>query len=286
MKKFLFLLLIFSFAINPLPAQKKKNKKPEKKIVDTSQVTLTASNPLDSILSVYFQRTNLNKFNEIKSIEIEGDMEVLNDVYSFRLQYKPPHFFRMKERFNSQWVYRIINGHEMKVITKHGIIDISQQEIDVMYNLISFLKGFLTDYDKNQFKLTYLRTDTISYLPDPPKDPSKPLILIPYNKIPKGKHHIIELITPTGEEDKIYINAETMNITLASENPFMFAKLGPVKFDLYESIDGYIFPKRIEMISQVFPAVFRLYEIRLNKEFPETYFQINSEENKWVPDDN
>ena len=284
MNKTIIAIILFVFAISPLISQKKKTVKTNTS-KEKNQIVQTVNNKLDSVLSIYFQKTGLDKFNEIKSLEIEGEMEILNNTYAFRLQYKPPYFFRMKERFGSQWVYRILNGKEMKVITKNGIIDISQQEIDVVYNLIAYLKGFLTDYKKNGFELTYLGLDTISHIPEPSPDPARPVIQIPVAKIPKGLHHIIQVKTPTNEVNKVYINNETYNITLSSENPFMFAKIGPVKFDLYENVEGFRFPFRIEIISPVFPAIFRLQQITLNKEFPDSYFKLDSPENKWVEDE-
>ncbi len=284
MKKIIIALLLLIFASTPMISQKKKSNKskPQDK---PAEVVQKQENTLDSLLSLYFQKNKLDKFGEIKTIEIEGEMEVLNNIYAFRLQHKPPHFFRVKERFQNQWVYRILNGKEMKVITKNGIIDISQQELDVTYNLISFLKGFITDYKKNGFELKYIGLDTISHTPEPSSDPARPVITIPIPKIPKGLHHIIQITTPMNETNKVYINKDNLNITLSTENPFMFAKIGSVKFDLYEDVEGYIFPKRIEMISQVFPAIFRIQQITLNKEFPDSYFQIDSPENKWVEDE-
>lgn len=284
MKKTTITLLLLTLLIVPAFSQKKKSNKvkPQKGQIEVVQ---TKDNTLDSLLSIYFEKNNLNKFDQIKTIEMEGEMEILNHSYAFRLQYKPPHFFRVKERFQSQWVYRIFNGKEMKVISKNGLVDVSQQEIDVTYNLISYMKGFLTDYKKNGFELSYLGLDTISYIPEPSADPAKPVIAIPISKIPKGLHHIIQLKTPMNEIVKTYINKESFNITLASENPFMFAKIGSVKFDLYEDTDGFKFPRRIEIISQVFPAIFRIQQITLNKEFPDSYFQLDSPENKWVEDE-
>lgn len=284
MKKAIISIIIFILAISPSISQRKKSNQ-QKTSASPTQVTQKKDNTLDSILAIYFQKNKLDKFDQIKSIEIEGEMEVLNNTYAFRLQYKPPYFYRMKERFGSQWVYRILNNKEMKVITKNGVIDISQPEIDVVYNLIAYIKGFITDYKKNGFELTYLGLDTISHIPDPPVDPSRPVIPIPIHKIPKGLHHIIQVKTPTNEINKVYISNETFNITLSTENPFMFAKIGPVKFDLYEQVEGFIFPFRIEIISQVFPAIFRLQQITLNKEFPDSYFQVDSPENKWVEDE-
>lgn len=284
MKKIIIAAFIIIFVVSPMFAQKKttnKAKPPKTK----DEVIQKQDNTLDSLLSLYFQKNKLNKFDEIKTIEIEGEMEILNNTYAFRMQYKPPHFFRVKERFQSQWIYRILNGKEMKAITKNGIIDITQQEIDVTYNLISYLKGFLTDYKKNGFELTYLGLDTISHLPEIPSDPARPVVQIPPFKIPKGLHHIIQIKTPTHETNKVYINKDNLNITLSTENPFMFAKIGAVKFDSYEESDGYIFPRRIEMISQVFPAIFRIQQITLNKEFPDSYFKLDSPENKWFEDE-
>lgn len=284
MKKITIAILLLTILIVPAYSQKKKSNK-VKPTKGQTEVIQQKDNTLDSLLSIYFEKNNLDKFGQIKTIELEGEMEILNNTYAFRLQYRPPHFYRVKERFQSQWVYRIFNGKEMKVITKNGLVDVSQQEIDVTYNLISFMKGFLTDYKKNGFELSYLGLDTISYLPEPSADPAKPVITIPIPKIPKGLHHIIQLKTPMNEIDKIYINKESLNITLSSENPFMFAKIGPVKFDLYEDTDGYKFPRRIEIISQVFPAVFRIFQVTLNKEFPDSYFQLDSPDNKWVEDE-
>ncbi len=284
MKKAIVSIIILIFVISPTILEAKKSNK-QKTTTTPTQNLQKKDNTLDSILAIYFQKTGLDKFNEIKSLEIEGDMEILNNTYAFRLQYKPPYFFRMKERFGSQWVYRILNAKEMKVITKNGIIDISQQEIDVIYNLIAYMKGFLTDYKKNGFELTYLGLDTISHIPEPSADPARPVVAIPIPKIPKGLHHTIQIKTPTNEINKVYISNETFDITLSTENPFMFAKIGPVKFDLYENIEGFRFPFRIEIISQVFPAIFRIQQITLNKEYPDSYFQVDSPENKWVEDE-
>lgn len=284
MKKIIILAFLLTLVSYPMISQKKKSTK-EKIKITKNEVVKNKDSKLDSILKIYFEKTGLDKFNEIKSIELEGEMEILNDVYAFRLQYKPPHFFRVKERFQSQWVYRIFNGKEMKVITKDGLVDPTQIEVDITYNLISYMKGFLTDYQKNKFKLTYLGLDTISHLPEPSSDPARPVMPIPPTKIPPGLHHIIQLETPMNETNKIYINSETFNITLSTENPFMFAKISQIKFDSYQDVNGFKFPHRIEMISQVFPAIFRILNITLNKDFPDSYFQIDSPENKWVADE-
>lgn len=284
MKKIIIATFLLIFAVSPLFSQKKKTNK-AKPPKTQAEVVQKQDNTLDSLLSLYFQKNKLNKFDEIKTIEIEGEMEIMNNVYAYRLQFKPPHFFRVKERFQSQWIYRILNGKEMKAITKNGLVDITQQEIDVTYNLISYMRGFLTDYAMNGFQITYLGLDTISYIPEKSADPARPIIQIPISKIPKGLHHIIQISTPMNETNKVYINKDNLNITLSTENPFMFAKIGPVKFDLYEETDGYIFPRRIEIISQVFPAIFRIQQITLNKEFPDSYFQLDSPENKWVEDE-
>lgn len=284
MKKIIIAIVLIALAATTTFSQKKKTIKANPQNIQ-KETEKKQDNTLDSLLKIYFEKNNLDKFNELKSIEIEGEMEILNNTYAFRLQYKPPHFFRVKERFQSQWIYRILNGKEMKAITKNGLVDITQQEIDVTYNLIYFMKGFLTEYKKNGFQLTYLGLDTISYLPQSSPDPARPVIQIPPFKIPKGLHHIIEVKTPMNETNKVYINKDNLNITLSSENPFMFAKIGPVKFDLYEEVNGYLFPRRIEIISQVFPAIFRIQQITLNKEFPDSYFQLDSPENKWVEDE-
>ena len=236
----------------------------------------------DSIMNIYYQKTKLDKYNEIKSIEIEGEMQVGPDFYYFRLQHKKPNSYRYKERFRDMYVFKLINDNELTAVTKDGKIDMGVMERDVIINLVSYMEGFLTNYKTNNFKLTYLGQDSIIWNPEQ-VDKSVPFTPVPLDKLPKGKFEIIELTTPTFEKDKIYLDPQTYDIRFTTDNPFMLAKLGPIKFDEYQKVDGYSLPFRIELFSPMFPAIFRFYKIEINKEYPDDIFKSDSPENEVIP---
>jgi len=239
-------------------------------------------NKIDSLMNIYSQQTNLDKFNEVKSLEIEGEMQVGPDLYYFRLQYKKPNSFRHKERFKDVYVYKLINDNELTVLTKDGKIDMSVMERDVIMNMVSYMEGFLINHKKNDYKLKYLGLGNVSWTPEN-TDISIPFTPISEDLLPKGQYHIIEITTRSSEVDKVYLDPTTFDIRFSTDNPFMFAKLGPVKFDDYQKIGDISFPFRIEIFSPMFPAVFRLNKIELDKDFPDEIFKSDSPENIVIP---
>ncbi|GEM_PF-1314333 len=262
MKKILIIIILLAFA--------------------TPFITFAQISKTDSVMSIYYQKTKLDKYKDIKTIEIEGEMQIGPDTYYFRLQHKKPNSYRYKERFKNVYVYKLINDNELSVVTKDGKMDMGAMERDVIMNLASYMEGFLVNYQQNSFKLEYLGQDSIIWKPEQ-ADNSIPFVPVEPEKLPKGKFEIIELTTPTFDKIKIYLDPKTYDIRFTADNPFMLVKLGPIKFDDYRKVDGISFPHYIEHFNPIFPAIFRLNKIELNKDFPNEIFKSDAPENVVIP---
>ncbi len=216
----------------------------------------------DSIIKKFYEHTGLDKFNKIKSFEIEGETQIFGDIYPFRLQYKAPNFFRWKERFHNQVVYKIINADEAKVRTVDKTVDMGNLEQDIIRNTINYMEGFLANYKTNHFKVEYDGVDD-------------------YNGL---MVYVLKVTTPTDKVFKLYLDQKTFDIRFASANPFVLADIGPVHFDNYTQVDGFSFPKRTQLENQQFPIIQRFYSIKINLDFPDSFFKVDSPDNKVIED--
>jgi outer membrane lipoprotein-sorting protein len=216
----------------------------------------------EEILKKYFEHTGLDKYNTIKSFEIEGETQIFGDVYPFRLQYKAPNFYRWKERYKTQTVYKIINGTDTKVRNIEKIVDLGQFEQDIIRNVINYMEGFLANYKINNFKVEY---DGIDKYRDTPV-------------------YILKITTPTEKTYKLYLDQRTFDIRYSTGNPFILADIGAIRFDDYTQVDGFSFPRRTQLENEQFPVITRIYSIKLNVDFPNSFFIVDSPDNKVVAD--
>jgi hypothetical protein len=168
----------------------------------------------------------------------------------------------------------------------------------MMQNIINFFEGFLANYKKNGFKIEYLGLDTLNktsafrqplrnYVKEPDPNPNREPFDINKIKIDTLLTAVCYKIKVTSPQQKDYImkvDTTSMNILWSSGNPFVFADIAPIKFNLYEKSGDFNFPVHIAIESQFIPSIIRISSIKLNETFPDSYFDPKSEENKVIKD--
>jgi hypothetical protein len=249
----------------------------------------------EEFMQKYLEKTGMDKYNKIKTLIIEGETQIMKDYYPFRLYFKAPNRFRMKERFKNDYTYKIIDGGIRKAIgSEDRQMDMSQLEIDMMLNIINFMEGFITNYKANGFKIEYLGLDTLNKItaynkPAPSQMPSPPFIAkqdtfditkIKIDPLNTAVVYKIKVITPQEKDYIMKLDTASMDILWSSGNPFIFADIAPIRFNLYEKFGGVSFPVHIKVESNFIAATFRIHSIVLNEEIPDSYFKLDSPENK------
>lgn len=251
----------------------------------------------EEFMKKYYEKTGMDKYNKIKTMIIEGENQILKDYYPFRLHFKAPNYYRLKERFKSDYTHKIISGDFRKTVgSDDRSMDMSQVEVDLIVNVVNFLEGFITNYKTNGFKIEYQGLDTVNkktafnkpvqgeeIIPPPmgifkqePLDISKMKIDTLFTAIT----HRIKVTTPQEKEYIMKLDTNTMNILWSSGNPFVFADIAPIRFNLYERFGDISLPIHIQVESQYMPIIIRISDIKLNEEIPDTYFDYKSEINK------
>lgn len=242
----------------------------------------------EEFMKKYYEKTGLDKYKDLKTLTIEGEMQILNDNYPFRMQYKAPDKYRYKERFKSDYTFKIMNGKDIKTIVKGGRkVDPNQMEIDIMLNIVNFMEGFISGYKSNDFKIEVLGIDTLKKLN--PYGKAKQVVpanvqttMTKIDSLYMATVYKIKVSTPTAKEFIMKVDTTTMNILWSSGNPFVYADIAPIRFNLYEKFEGFSFPVHMNILSEFTPITIRISSIKLNEEMPDSYFKIDSPENQVI----
>ena len=218
------------------------------------------SQTTEVILQKYFEHTGLQKFDSISTIQIEGTTSAAKMVVAFRLQYKKPNFFRMKERSNDDIVaYKLDNGKDNVIMLRDTTIDFPQFDNFIMKSMVDFMQGGIYNYKKNGINIEYQGTDTIR----------------------GNTFYKLELTDAVGLKYIAMLDTTTYDIRYLSGDPLS----GPMQFsqiflDNYKKINGISLPHKIDFADRGMEILIRIDEIKLNVNLPKELFTKNYPENK------
>ncbi|OGU58597.1 MAG: hypothetical protein A2X64_05070 [Ignavibacteria bacterium GWF2_33_9] len=256
----------------------------------------------DEFMKKYYEKTGMDKHKDIKTLIIEGETQVMDDHYPFILYYRAPGHYRMVERYKSDKSIKIISDTYNQINGKDGQSkEMSNLEHDLVVNIMNFNEGFLANYKRNGFKIEYLGLDTLnkttafnkpskfSLMPSPPdvrmSDGSLDLSKMNIDTLLTAIVHKIKVTTPQDKEYTLKVDTTSMNVLWSSGNPFIFADIGGIKFNLYQFFGGISFPVHMNVQSNYIPITYRVNNIKINEEIPNSYFDPKDEINQIDEDD-
>ncbi|MCE5305604.1 MAG: hypothetical protein ABFD00_06035 [Chloroherpetonaceae bacterium] len=213
----------------------------------------------DEFLQKYFNHTGIQKFDSVKTLEVEGSTTVSNMFIPFRLDYMKPNFYRMKERNGDVVAYKIDNGTEKSIILRDTTIDFPVFDNFIMRSIIDLLQGCILNYEKNGFTIDYQGTDTL-------------------------RGNTFFKLVLTDQIDQKYtalLDTTTYDIRYLSGNPLSGPmQFSPIFLDNYQKVDGISFPFKIDYADRGMEIIMRIDQIKLNVNLPKSIFTVKSPENK------
>ena len=218
------------------------------------------SQTTEEILQKYFEHTGIQKFDSVKTMQIEGSTTAAQMFVAFRLQYMKPNFFRMKERSNDDIVvYKLDNGKDNIIMLRDTTIDFPMFDNYIMKCIVDFMQGGIYNNQKNGINIEYQGTDTIR----------------------GNTFYKLELTDAVGLKYTAMLDTTTYDIRYLSGNPLS----GPMQFshiylDNYKKVNGISLPHKIDFADMGMEILFRIDDIKLNINIPKDLFTKNYPENK------